>query len=414
MLRLLHKDSEATGTGEESTHIGKEEMIELMADDNDDTDEPLDLKEDKKEETEEVEEEDKEKDELDEIEEELEGPDDDKLELATPVRRKEILAAYPDLFKKFPYLEKAYYREQQFTEIVPTIEDAKEAVAKANVLDQFSQDISAGKLERAMLAVKQSGDEAFHHLVDNYMANLAKVDREAHLHVVGNIIKQTVNGMLETARESNNEELQEAAKILTRFVFGRDKVAPPSALSQPKQENTKEAEIQQKEQALLKRQFDDARESLNTRVANVLKGTIEGNIDPRNSMTDYVKRNATRDCQEKLETLLEGDKRLGMVIDKLWEAAFKDGFTKSSLDKIKSAYLTRAKTLLPTVIKQARNEALKGIGKRVATEDDTPKKGPLPAGRTATSHQSSGGKSYREQAKSIPSNVSSRDFLMQD
>ena len=36
----------------------------------------------------------------------------------TPVRRKEILAKYPKLFKDFPYLEKAYYREQQFTEVL--------------------------------------------------------------------------------------------------------------------------------------------------------------------------------------------------------------------------------------------------------------------------------------------------------
>src|SRR5215831_19879700 len=56
------------------------------------------------------------KDELAELEEELTGPKEENLELVTPVRRGEILAKYPNVFKDFPYLEKAYYREQQFTE----------------------------------------------------------------------------------------------------------------------------------------------------------------------------------------------------------------------------------------------------------------------------------------------------------
>src|SRR6188508_1980225 len=76
---------------------------------------------------------DEEDDELKEIEEELAGPKEEDLELTTPVRRKEILAKYPKLFKDFPYLEKAYYREQQFTEINPTIEDARVASEKAKI-----------------------------------------------------------------------------------------------------------------------------------------------------------------------------------------------------------------------------------------------------------------------------------------
>src|SRR6187399_1594582 len=78
----------------------------------------------------------KEDDELKEIEEELDGPKEEDLELMTPVRRREILAKYPKLFKDFPYLEKAYYREQQFTEVYPTIQDARAAHEKSQILDR--------------------------------------------------------------------------------------------------------------------------------------------------------------------------------------------------------------------------------------------------------------------------------------
>src|SRR5215510_11268328 len=81
------------------------------------TDDKADSKVDKEEK------EDEKKDEKtveDELEAELEEDQkdlDENLELALPVRRKEILAKYPDIFKDFPYLEKAYYREQAYAEV---------------------------------------------------------------------------------------------------------------------------------------------------------------------------------------------------------------------------------------------------------------------------------------------------------
>ena len=414
--KLLFSPDDAIGNDGPS---GKESLVELLSDDKEEDEEPIKLEDEKKEETEEDEEteekEDEEKDELDEIEEELKEPDEDKLELTTPVRRKEILSKYPKLFKDFPYLEKAYYREQQFTQIVPTIEDAREAVAKANVLDQFGEDLNNGDIGRALQAVKGYGEEAFNSLVDNYLGVLRTVDKDAHLHVVGNVIREVSLAMSGFAKESNNEELQEAAKILNRFVFGKEAPGQPTALSKPKEKDDKAAQLEARERQILKNQFESARDSLNTKVSNKLKATIADNIDPRESMTEYVKKNAVRDCQERLESLLEQDTRLGALIDKLWEPAFKDGFSQASLDRIRTAYLSRAKTLLPTVIKQARNEALKGIGKRVRedNEDDTPRKGPLPAGRTATS-SNNGGKTEREKAKAIPAGMSTREFLEKD
>ena len=44
------------------------------------------------------------------------------------VSRREILKEFPELFKKFPYLESAYYRNLQFTEYFSKPEDAKSAL----------------------------------------------------------------------------------------------------------------------------------------------------------------------------------------------------------------------------------------------------------------------------------------------
>jgi hypothetical protein len=89
------------------------------------------------------------------------------------------------------------------------------------------------------------------------------------------------------------------------------------------------------------------------------------------------------------------------------------------MDRIKSAYLSKAKTLLPSIIRKSRNEALRGLGKRVRDDDDDnygkDKRGPLPVGKArsqSTSPQS--GKAAKDQARSIPKGMSTLDYLMRD
>src|SRR3990167_9176528 len=88
----------------------------------------LDQDDDTKEEIEEKEPETEEKEEPEKEEE------PERLDLVAPVRKKEILAKYPTIFKDFPYLEVAYFRDRQFSEIFPTVDDAKEAQEKADTL----------------------------------------------------------------------------------------------------------------------------------------------------------------------------------------------------------------------------------------------------------------------------------------
>jgi hypothetical protein len=409
-----------------NTGMGKEDVIDFLAGE-DETPETIDLtpgkdktppagkkeaipegKEDEEIETEELSEED----ELAEIERELQGPTEEQLEFVTPVRRKEILAKYPSLFKDFPYLEKAYYREQQFTEITPTIEDAKIAVQKAETLDKFESEIMGGSTETILKAVREENPDGFYKLVDDYLPTLARVDERAYMHVLGNVTKHTIVAMIKEARNSNNEALQNAAALLNQFVFGSTTYTPPTNLSKDTpQQREQENKVSQREQEIIQNQFQSVNTDINTRVNNTLKNTIDQHIDPRGTMSDYVKRNATRDAMDSLNGLLEKDSRFKNLSDRLWESAFKENFSKQSLDRIKSAYLSKAKTLLPSVIKKARTEALRGTGHRVKNDEEetTPKRGPVPAG---TPRSSTPGKI--KSAKEIPREMSTLDFLNSD
>jgi len=396
--------------------LDKDDVVELLGEEE--QEETIDITPPKPKEGEEGEEKEEEKDELKEIEEELEEPKEEDLELTTPVRRKEILAKYPSLFKDFPYLEKAYYREQQFTEVFPTIQDAKTAGEKAQVLDAFeTQVVGQGDIGIVLQAAKDEGQEIINRIADNYLGALRKVDQQAYYHVLGNVIKDTIITMVREARNmgETGQPIQAAANILNQFVFGSNTFQPPTTLSrQPRPEDVgREQEFRYREQALVGQQLEATRSDLQTKADNVLKATIDGHIDPKGTMTDYVKQHASDEAFGALNELMDKDGRFHGLLDKLWEKAFERGFDRESTDRIKAAYLSKAKTLLPSVIKKARNDALRGLGRRAGNEEEreesASKKGPITPGKS-TSNPS--GKIRK--ASDIPKGMKTIDFLMQD
>jgi len=364
--------------------------------------------------------EDEELDELESLEDELEGPTDEQLELVTPVRRQEILKKYPKLFKDFPYLEKAYYREQQFTELLPTIDDAKEAVEAKKTLDNFESDILQGNTQKLLQAVQKGNKAGFNKLVNNYLPNLRAVDEKAYFHVISNVVKHTVAAMYGDGKENDNEDLQNAAIALNKFVFGTTKYTPAQNLDDSDangQGDKKSQELAEKERRFNEQRLTTARGELKGKVDNVLKNTVLQHIDPKSSMSDYVKKNASRDALETLNTLIERDTRFKVLVDKLWQRAAEKNYDKTSTDAVRSAILSKAKTLLPAVIKRARNEALKGIGKRVkddSEDKDDSDKNPKATIRKSESSEVKPRTGKIKSAKDIPAGMSSLEFLNSD
>src|SRR3990167_3641399 len=90
-------------------------------------------------------------------------------EIITRARRKEILAKYPTIFKDFPFLEKSYFREQKYAELLPTLDDAREAVERSETLKKFEGDLLNGNSESVLQSVLAQDKESFAKIVDNYL-----------------------------------------------------------------------------------------------------------------------------------------------------------------------------------------------------------------------------------------------------
>ena len=368
---------------------------------------------------------DEEGDELTELEEELEldadEKDEDELELITPVKRKEILSKYPTIFKDFPYLEKAYYREQKFSEIYPSINDAKDAYEKAQTLDNFERKILAGDISTILSVVKSDNQEAFNKLVDGYLPTLQRTDERAWNHVISSVVKPIIYHMHKEGTETKDDDLTAAAAVLNKFFYNTTKWEPHKPLTNgngdgsPKQ-NEAETRLKAERDALFNERYTSARSDLSSRVESTFKKAIEKHIDPKSDMNDYVRKTAIREAYETLSESLSKDTRFKSVVDKAWRKAAENNFSKDSVEAIRRIINARAQTVLPTVIKKARTEALRGMGKRVKADTTTNED----SGRSASSNnrgplkKAAGNSGSNNKQTEIPKGMSNRDFLMQD
>jgi len=341
-----------------SSELSKEDIVDIF--NTEDKDE-LELEEKKTDgkKKEEPEKEPDEEVELEDEEDKEEKPEDLDLQFNTPVSRKKILEKYPNLFKDFPYLETAYFREKEYTELFPTLEDAREVVDKAKTLEKFEGDLANGDISTILSSVKENDKDSYFKIVDDYLPALYKADQGAYFHVIGNVMRTTIAGMVQEGKRINNDALAEAAAILNQFIFGNTEYTAPQRISKPG-DNTERAKLEQERQQYAQERFETTRDDLTTRVDNTIKNTIFQHIDPRSTMTEYVKKTAVKDAMDALDTAISADTRFKAILDKLWEKAAQSNYNRNTVEEIRKAYLSKAKTLLPEIIKRTRNEAMRG------------------------------------------------------
>jgi hypothetical protein len=363
----------------EDKELGKEEIISLLA------------------EGEELEEENKEgKKEEEEIKLNEEDEESDNKGL------KEVVKAHPDLFKKFPFLKNSYYRERQFTELFPNPQDAEEAIERLSAYEELENTTAKGDASVFLKAVKEDNPRAFAKIVDSYLETLGKVDSDAHAHVISGVIKNLITSLVRESKRTDNAELRKVALAINRFAFDSDDFVPHEPLSRGKED-----EVESEKEQWNKERFISTRDELDEQVTNVMKNAIMKHIDPKGQMSDYVKRTAVREALEEALEILSNDRSLKGHLNSLWKKVFDSNFNSSSRNAIKSAFLSKAQTVLPLVIKKARTEALRGLEKRVQREEQSEEEREPVRRRESTP-------SKRGEKNKVPAGMTTLDFLSQD
>lgn len=350
-------------------------------------------------------------DEQEEIEAEPEFKDDDVI-LATP-RRAEILKKYPNIFKDFPTVEAAIYRDQQFSEIFPTIADARTASEDIQALRNFESDLMSGNIEGTLRAVKEQDSEAFSNLTnpENFLGTLQKIDNDAFLKTVGFSVKSVLFNTFTRAQKmggGEGEQLALASQMLHQFIFGDDTVTPPVASAVARKEDKGKTEYEKKTEQLNQREFDRAVSTVTTGAERYLKGLMERSIDPRGMMSTYVKDKAINDALDLARKEVQGDKRFRAILNNHWRAAEKANFSPESLKTVQNTVIQANRSAFQSAIKRVRAEALKGNARKqlgaARSRDDRP----VERGRPASTNNKNNRPNAPARGKST------LDYLMED
>lgn len=361
----IKEDNEEEQEEEEEVKKPKKELS-----DDDEDDEDVELSDEDEEDEDEDSDEDEKKLKLKKDTEE-----DDELEIDAPPRKKEILKAFPELFKKFPWMEKMMYRDRQYTELFGSFDDAKEASERVAELEAFEQDLSRGSTEKVLARIKEVDKAAFDRIVDNYLPTLAKVDIEAYREVAGNIGKQIISDLANEAQarlgagdKDTANTLRLMASNLNQFLFNTTKFEAPKPRSQGQSEE--ELRLERERLEFVQERFTTVRNDMQAKVDKVLRATIADYIDPKGEMSSYEKRNATQDALRNLHMSIREDRNFMKMFDKLWDSAFADKFSQASQDRIRKAYLGKSRNGLKKAILDARKEALKDRAPRARKASD--------------------------------------------
>lgn len=340
----------------------------------------------------------------------LDPENDEELKFEDVPKLKTISKEFPDLLKKFPALKSVYYREQQYSEIYPTIQAARESVEKANQYDAFENSLLDGNITDILSSVKTADPKAFTKLTEHMLTMIGEVDKNAQFAIAGRVIKDVAIAMARNGDE--NEKL--AARYLHKFIFKDDKISGYKLETELKPLVKQDNDLNQREQEFIQYQLDTAVSNVNTRVENLLSKSIHEVIDTRDQMTPYVKDKAVKDILAALDSEIGQDRRFKQSLDLFWEEAGKNRFNEQELAKIRNAVIRKAKPILPAIIRRVKAEALKGSAARSNRDDEDSK--PLPRGRMAPSSNSSKSSNNRtgDTKNKIPRGMSTRDYLMSD
>lgn len=357
--------------------LNSDEGDDVLADNDDETPAKTKSSADKNEQ-EKDEEDNKDNEEKDEKEEKLELTDEDELKFQDIPKRQAILKAFPDIFKKFPGIESAIYREQQYSEVFPTLADAKQANENSEQFAKFEEGILSGSLDDVLKAAKQADEGAFNKIAENLLGTLERVDGNAYALVLTQVGKGYAatlwNAGLAKGKDSEEgQRLMAAAQILHEFAFGNKQITPYQKINKTNEENPEKKELIEQKQQFYRQQLDVAVDDVIVRVKNVTKATVDRHLDPKNLMSPYIKSKAMEDILSEVDKEVLEDSRFKSILDRHWQNASDNNFNDASKQKIRNALLAKIKTVLPGVIKRVKAEALKGHSSsgRPSLQDDS-------------------------------------------
>ena len=332
---------------------------------------------------------------------------------------KQLEEAFPGLLKKFPSLRDMYFRESEYTKIFPTIDEAKEANDNNVAFTSIRDDVFSGDGAKFFSAIKEVDEKGLERFSSQVLGTLFKVSPNSFWRAANPLVEDIARNMFNKGVKSNDESMQNAARYLSEYFFGTTEIAEGKKTSIVKSEVDPEISKQREE---FEREKDTSfRGTVETSVKSQLVSLIEGKdektgklrLDPDGVFSPFIKSTIIDHIIKDLGTQLSSDKDHIRFMDSLWTKARRSGRTDEDKARIISAYLARAKSLIPSLrskyVSEVLGQKVKISAKRKETSETSESRR-----ESGSQGRSSNGATKNYNPKSINFNKTSDEDILND
>jgi len=302
----------------------------------------------------------------------------------------DIKAKYPEFFKDFPTFRDSIFREVEYTKMFPTIEDAKEAVDDVLAFNGLRDSVLAGKSEDIIDAIEQTDKKAALQFATGFLPALYKKNQEFYAAAVTPLFEK----LARTLYNNSDENTRNAALVLAHFMWGKDGdgvVKGEKTFIKGNEESAEEKRLREDRSKFESEQYEGFRGAVLSDLSSQRRALITRGLDPQKTMTDSQKEMLIERIEKLVDQTLVSDASHMSVMNARWLRSKREGFNNTSKEKIVSAYLSRAKQVIPSIRDKERDAFFgtkkKASEKKIEEIDNRSSKKEVVSGRVAGSQK---------------------------
>lgn len=277
---------------------------------------------------------------------------------------KEISTKYPKFFKEFPAVREALGRERAYTEVFATVEDAKEAGEVIGDFRSLEQSILSGDSSVLLSNLHDRDEKALNKFAKNFLPTIQRGNPQLFSTIVTPYISRVLRNALQNAEAAGNKQLALAVGHIAKFVYGDPDGRVPD---DPKEEkdNLEESSVvkglAEENRKLAFNTLSRFASDIKNRTEKVIEKNILATIDPENALPEFMQEALVGKIIREIQQSLNADTSHTRLMTSLWNKAKKNGYTDEDRSQLISAFLARAKKILPSIRDKHKKEVLKKL-----------------------------------------------------
>lgn len=319
-----------------------------------------------------VNEEEEEVDEKDEkeVEEDLEEDDDKEIEVSSHDRPsfKEISTKYPKFFKEFPAVREALGRELAYTQVFPTVDDAKEAGEIIQNFSKLEESVLSGDPSLLLGSLHNKSEQAVNKFAKNFLPTIQKGNPKLFFALITPYINKVLRNALENANSADNKDLAKSVRWLARYIHGTDDGSIPE---DPKidegeagEENEEVTTLREQNKDLAMKSLRRFGEDVRDHTERILEREILKNVDPEDALPSFMREALVGKIIKDIQESLNSDASHTKSMTALWQKASKNGYSKEDRSQLITAFLARARKILPSIRDKHKKEVMKKLASK--------------------------------------------------